>query len=107
MKAELHKNYLLWFRYGRLVATYPWFAILGCFLIAGLSGIGLLEYRTENNAFKLWIPDNSEFLANYNFLQEKFPPDTRFNNFIVAGGNVLTPEVIKLVSLTKLDRFAE
>ncbi len=64
-------------RYGRLVATYPWQAILGCFVIAGLSGIGLLEYRTENNAFKLWIPENSEFLANYNFLQEKFPPDTR------------------------------
>jgi hypothetical protein len=53
------------------VATYPWWAISACFLIAGLSGIGLLNYRTENNAFKLWIPDNSEFLANYNFLQVK------------------------------------
>jgi predicted RND superfamily exporter protein len=80
------------------VATHPWWAILGCFVIAGLSAIGLLEYRTENNAFKLWIPDNSEFLENYNFLQEKFPPDTRFNNFLVASdNNVLTPAIIKLV----------
>ena len=79
------------------MATYPWFAILGCFVIAGLSAIGLLEYRVENNAFKLWIPDNSEFLANYNFLQKNFPPDTRFNNFIVSGDNVLTPDVIRLV----------
>ena len=84
-------------RYGKLVASNPWWAILGCFVIAGLSAIGLLEYRTENNAFKLWIPDNSEFLENYNFLQEKFPPDTRFNNFIVAADNVLTPDVIRLV----------
>ncbi len=86
------------FRYGIQVATHPWWAILGCFVIAGLSAIGLLEYRTENNAFKLWIPDNSEFLENYNFLQEKFPPDTRFNNFLVASdNNVLTPDIIKLV----------
>ena len=81
------------------MATYPWWAILGCLVIAGLSGIGLLEYRVENNAFKLWIPDTSDFLKNYNFLQQKFPPDTRFNNMIVAGENVLTPEIIKQVKI--------
>ena len=86
-------------RYGRFVATYPWWAILGCLVIAGLSGIGLLEYRVENNAFKLWIPDTSDFLKNYNFLQQKFPPDTRFNNMIVSGENVLTPEIIKQVKI--------
>jgi hypothetical protein len=76
-------------------------------VITGLCGIGLLEYRTENNAFKLWIPDNSEFLKNYNFLQEKFPPDTRFNNIIVAGENVLTPAVIKLVRFSFPDSNVE
>ena len=34
--------------------------------------------RTENNAFKLWIPDNSDFVADNAWLEENSPPEIRF-----------------------------
>ena len=43
-------------RYGRLLAKYPLISILICLLIPGLASIGLIQYKTENNPYKLWIP---------------------------------------------------
>ena len=51
--------------YGRFVASHPFIMIVACFVVTGLAGIGMVRYRTENNAFKLWIPDNSDFVSNY------------------------------------------
>ena len=47
-------------------------------LLAGVALIGMLRYTTENNAFKLWIPDNSDFVANYAWLEDNSPPDIRW-----------------------------
>jgi hypothetical protein len=33
--------------------------------------------RTENNAFKLWIPDNSDFVKNNEWLEKNAPMDVR------------------------------
>ena len=33
--------------------------------------------REENNAFKLWIPDNSDFVANNEWLETNAPMDIR------------------------------
>ena len=46
-------------------------------MLAGVALIGMLRYTTENNAFKLWIPDNSDFVANYAWLEQNSPPDIR------------------------------
>ena len=54
--------------YGGCVARRPLLAIASCVLVTGLALVGLLRYRTENNAFKLWIPDNSDFVANFAWL---------------------------------------
>jgi len=80
--------------YGRFVASHPFIMILSCFLVTGLACIGMIRYRTENNAFKLWIPDNSDFVTNYAWLEENSPPDIRFNSLILAvdDGSVLTKE---------------
>ena len=61
----------------------------------GLALIGMINYRTENNAFKLWIPDNSDFVENFAWLEKNSPPDTRFNSLILASEeNILSPEVL-------------
>ena len=48
-------------RYGGLVARHPVSAIALCLLLPGLSAIGLLRYRAENNPYKLWIPQVTRY----------------------------------------------
>lgn len=88
--------------YGKKVSTYPWYFLLGCLLGSGLCGIGLISFSEETNAFKLWVPSNSDFVANNEWLQQNFPPDTRFNNILISAPNVLTPEVLLQVRISSL-----
>jgi len=81
--------------YGRLVAKYPLTFIVITLLIPALSTIGLLKFKTENNPYKLWIPQNSDYLRNHEWLWEHFPDDIRFNSVIITAENVLTPETMK------------
>ena len=67
------------------MATHPLKVALGCLLATGLSIVGIVRYTTENNAFRLWIPDNSDFVENYNWLEQNSPPDVRFNSMILAN----------------------
>ena len=71
--------------YGSFVARRPLTMISVCLIVTGLAMIGLMNYRTENNRFKLWIPDNSDFIKNYEWLEENSPPDVRFNSMILAS----------------------
>jgi len=90
--------------YGRQVATHPLKVALACLFATGLSIIGILRYTTENNAFRLWIPDNSDFVANYNWLEQNSPPDVRFNSMILTNQEgehgILTP--VGLAELAKI-----
>jgi len=81
--------------HGRLVAKYPLSFIFITLLIPALSAIGLLNFRTENNPYKLWIPQDSDYLRNHEWLWAHFPDDIRFNSVIITADNVLTPEVLK------------
>ena len=65
------------YRYGSLVGRYPWYFAIGCIIFSGFCGIGLINFTEENNAFRLWIPQDSSFAKNYGWLQENFPPDSR------------------------------
>ena len=58
----------------------------------------MLNFYQENNAFRLWIAQDSEFVENFNWLQENYPPDTRFNNLIISGSDVLQPEVLQILA---------
>ena len=81
--------------YGGFVARRPVTMMVSCLLVTGLALIGMINYRTENNAFKLWIPDNSDFVENFAWLEEHSPPEMRFNSLIVSSeASVLTPEAL-------------
>jgi len=81
--------------YGCKVAKYPLIFISITLMIPALSCIGLLKFKTENNPYKLWIPQNSDYLRNHEWLWEHFPDDIRFNSVIITADNVLTPETMK------------
>ena len=81
--------------YGQLVATRPKTTILLCLLVTALAGIGLLRFRAENEGIKLWIPDDSDFRQNNDWLFENFPRSARFGSLILVAEDVLTPSVIQ------------
>jgi len=83
--------------YGCLVAKYPLTFIAMCLIIPSLSAIGLVNFKTENNPYKLWIPQDSDYLRNHEWLWENFPPDIRFNSVILTADNVLTPDILKKI----------
>ena len=51
--------------------------ILACLVLTCLGCAGLPFIQTENNAIKLWIPQNSDFSVNYAWLWKNFPPEIR------------------------------
>merc|ERR1711892_1406909 len=90
---ETLETFFYW--YGCKVAKYPLIFISITLMIPALSCIGLLKFKTENNPYKLWIPQNSDYLRNHEWLWEHFPDDIRFNSVIITADNVLTPETMK------------
>ena len=51
----------------------------------------------ENEGIKLWIPYNSDFRLNNDWLFEEFPRDTRFNSMIFTAENVLTADNLRAI----------
>ena len=47
------------FKYGKLVATYPLTTIFLCILLTAVCGVGMMNFRMENTGLKLWIPHDS------------------------------------------------
>ena len=91
--SEILETFFNW--YGCKVGKYPLTFIFITLLIPALSYIGLLKFKTENNPYKLWIPQNSDYLRNHEWLWENFPDDIRFNSLILTADNVLTPQTLK------------
>ena len=87
------ENWFQW--YGQFVARHPVAVILVCVAVTGLCGLGLLRFRAENEGIKLWIPRNSDFRRNNDWLFENFPRGIRFNSLILSSGNILVPEVVQ------------
>ena len=83
-------------KYGETVARRPVLFILACVSLTGLCGLGLLRFRAENEGIKLWIPRNSDFRINNDWIFENFPRGLRFNSLILTSeDNILVPEVIQ------------
>ena len=87
------ENFFQW--YGQLVASKPLLTILICLLVTAIAGIGLLRFRAENEGIKLWIPEDSDFRQNNDWLFENFPRSARFGSLILVADDVLTPSVIQ------------
>ena len=51
--------------------------------------------RAENEGVKLWIPSNSDYRLNNDWMFDNFPRDIRFNSIIFVADNVLKADVIR------------
>ena len=49
-------------RLGEIVASHPLKVIAICLVITTITSIGVLNFRQELRPFKLWLPQNSDFI---------------------------------------------
>ena len=83
--------------YGKSVCQNPKTYISICLVITGLCSIGLLNFTRESTGVKLWIPENSEFRKNSDWLWENYPPSMRFSTMIFVADNILEADNIRVM----------
>ncbi|CAG7727935.1 unnamed protein product [Allacma fusca] len=85
------------YNWGYNVAVHPWKFIVICLAVTAVCGLGLITFTPENRPDKLWIPWNSEFVRDSDWLREHFPSPIRFHYAIIAADNILQPRVLHLL----------
>ena len=88
-----HHSFL--FRHGILCAKHPKKVISLILALVAISCLGLLNFQTEANAIKLWIPQGSDFAQNYDYLWSRYPPNIRTHSVIFTADNILQPKYIQ------------
>lgn len=88
------------FRLGFWVAENPKKTILLSWLSVLVCCLGFYNFHQERDPLKLWVPENSKFLQNTQFIIKNFGEGVRTQNvLIVAKDNVLTPEVLTTLEI--------
>ncbi|KAK7065466.1 Patched domain-containing protein 3 [Halocaridina rubra] len=80
--------------YGTAVAKRPTIFIVVCMVITGLCSIGLMKFTMEERPFKLWIPQDSDFIKVMEWQKENFPVEFRIHIAIYEAENVLDKSVL-------------
>ncbi|KDR12704.1 protein patched homolog 3-like [Zootermopsis nevadensis] len=83
------------YRFGHAVACHPWSVILGCLGFVALSSFGILRFHQEKHPIKLWVPKNSDFIHDTNWLTSKFREGYRIQSILITAPNVLEPQVLQ------------
>lgn len=80
------------YRWGKFVARHPWPVIGTTFMVTTLCSLGFLLFRIQYATDELWIPSTSPFKANKEWKNTHFKKNTRYENIMFSGDNILTPE---------------
>ena len=94
--AHVFETFFYW--WGCKVSENPWKIILACLFVTGLASLGLLNFSSETDGWKLWLPEGSRHSVITNWKKEHFVEDVRgtitlFNH----EENVLTKEALILL----------
>jgi len=79
------------YRWGKFVARHPWPVIGTTFAVTTLCSLGFLLFRIQYATDELWIPSTSPFKSNKEWKNTHFKKNTRYENIMFNGDNVLTP----------------
>lgn len=67
-------------------------------MIVLISLSGLYFFHQEKNPVKLWVPQDSDFVRDTEWMFEQFEQGLRMENMILTADDVLEPEVLARVS---------
>ena len=81
--------------YGKSIASRPYSFISLCILLTALSALGLFNFHQESAGVRLWMPDESEFKQNSEWLWANYPPSLRYASMLFLADNVLEAPVIQ------------
>jgi len=81
--------------WGKIVCRFPYPVIFSCLLLSALGGLGWIKFRLEHKANKLWIPNDSLFNTQKEWLDQNFPTKNRLQMLLIKADNILTPSAIK------------
>ncbi|KAK4313031.1 hypothetical protein Pmani_015553 [Petrolisthes manimaculis] len=81
--------------YGRKVATHPILAITFCITLTLLCAIGSLRFSTELRPYRLWIPQDSEFIRVLDWQVKNFPSSYRQHIVVWEADNILTARAVQ------------
>ncbi|XP_057324221.1 NPC1-like intracellular cholesterol transporter 1 [Microplitis mediator] len=79
---------------GIQIARQPIIWILGCSIVVLLCIGGLYRFRQEKNPLKLWVPPDSDFVKDTEWLMERFGEGQRVETVIMTADDVLQPHVL-------------
>lgn len=87
---------------GLRIARRPLKWIIGSTVIVLISLSGLYFFHQEKNPVKLWVPQDSDFVRDTDWMFKQFKQGLRIENMILTADNVLEPNVLtKLNEITK------
>ena len=83
---------MLIFRFGFIVGSNPLKTIIISLVFALLCLIGLLRFKQESRAEKLWVEQESQYIKDQEWVRSKFPIRVRVINVILKKNDILTME---------------
>jgi len=86
-------------RLGVRIAENPLRWILGCSVIILICISGLYWFRQEKNPTKLWVPPDSDFVYDTEWLLSHYEEAVRTEVFILTSDNVLDKQALIKVIL--------
>ncbi|XP_011872409.1 PREDICTED: Niemann-Pick C1 protein-like [Vollenhovia emeryi] len=90
------------YRLGVNIARNPYKWMLGCLVVVLICISGLFRFRQEKSPVKLWVPPDSDFVFDTEWLMTHYLEALRVQEFIITGDNVLEQQtLIRLNEITK------
>lgn len=85
---------------GLQIAKKPKRWMICCSVLVILCLAGLLRFRQEKNPLKLWVPPDSDFVRDTEWLTTTFKEGQRIERMIFAADNIFEPRA--LLSLNEI-----
>lgn len=79
---------------GLKITRHPKRWITASLIVIAFCTIGFYRFRQEKNPLKLWVPPDSDFIRDTEWLISQFGEAQRQETIILTGDDILTPEAL-------------
>lgn len=83
------------YRLGFNVASNPWKTIIFSLLITFTTFAGLWKFRIDKNPISMWLPQDSDFVVDTNWIVEQYGEGSREEIIIIEANDILYPGILQ------------